>query len=173
MKKRWDSGDAIAKAKSYIDSLSIPEFVTGFESDDAEAKAPAFRDLITATSADVGKYLIYFGSYRALLEQHVADLEARKGAMTAHFDEAYNVLSFELIREYDMTEAKRPNKESLRGEIFLRNEDLGDIRRAIIEIEAMYQQALGRLKLYTSAVATISRVITVRTGGFDGDHRRD
>jgi hypothetical protein len=27
------------------------------------------------------------------------------------------------------------------------------------------------LKLYSSAVATISRVVTVRTGGFDGDRR--
>ena len=169
MKKRWNAADALTKAKSYMDTLEIPEFVTGFESGDY--KAPTFKDLITATPDQIGKYLIYFGAYRALLEQHVADLESRKGAMAAHFDEIYNVMSFELLKEYDMKGEKRPTKESTRGEIFLKNDDLGDLRRNIIEIEAMYQQALGRLKLYTSAVATISRVITVRTGGFDADRR--
>tara|TARA_Y100000034_G_scaffold97778_1_gene119531 strand:- start:64 stop:582 length:519 start_codon:yes stop_codon:yes gene_type:complete len=171
MKKRWDTDNALERANEYIKSMEIPKFETGFDISGKDAKAPTFKSLIEASLEDVGNYLIYFGAFRALLEQYVADLESRKGAMSAHFDEAYNVLSFELLREYDMEERKRPTKEATRGEIFLKNEELGDLRRSIIEVEAMYQQALGRLKLYTSAVATISRVITIRTGGFDNDRR--
>ena len=51
MKKRWNAADALTKAKSYMDTLEIPECVTGFESGDY--KAPTFKDLITATTTRV------------------------------------------------------------------------------------------------------------------------
>ena len=55
----------------------------------------------------------------------------------------------------------------MRGEVLMTNHALMDLRRDCIDINTAYQKVLGELKLYTSAYATVSRVVAIRTQAYE------
>ena len=55
----------------------------------------------------------------------------------------------------------------MRGEILMTTPALMDLRRNTIEVNTVYQKVLGELKLYTSAYATVSRVVAIRTQAYE------
>ena len=163
MKKRWSYTNAIDGAENYIGNLSIPTFGMSLDTPDADLK---FSDVIHASVTKLEEYLVVYGGYKSLLEQHVADIEARKGAMEAQFDEGYNVAMYQVAEEHVGKGERKPTKEQLRGEIMLSRESLAKLRRDVIDITTLYTSLLGQLKLYTSAFATVSRIVSLRTQAY-------
>ena len=93
MKKRWSYEDAVSQAKDYVDSISVPGFALSV---DKPQEGLNFADVMKADNKQLVDYLVMYGGSKSLLEQHVADLEARRGAMEAQFDEGYNIAIFQL-----------------------------------------------------------------------------
>ena len=88
MKKRWSYEDSVTLAKDYVDSISVPGFALKVES---PQEGLNFADVMKADNKQLVDYLVMYGGSKSLLEQHVADLEVRRGAMEAQFDEGYNI----------------------------------------------------------------------------------
>ena len=164
MKKRWSYEDAVSQAKDYGDSISVPGFALSV---DKPQEGLNFADVMKADNKQLVDYLVMYGGSKSLLEQHVADLEARRGAMEAQFDEGYNIAIFQLNQKYEAEERKKPTREQMRGEVLMTYPALMDLRRDCIDINTAYQKVLGELKLYTSAYATVSRVVAIRTQAYE------
>ena len=163
MKKRWGYTNSLDLADSYLENIALPTFSISLEKPDTDLK---FSDVVHATVNKLEEYLVIYGGYKSLLEQHVADIEARKGAMEAQFDEAYNVAMYQIADEYVGKGERKPTKEQLRGEIMLTRETLVKLRQDIIDATTVYIRLLGQLKLYTSAFATVSRIVSLRTQAY-------
>ena len=164
MRKRWSYEDAVVQAKDYVGNLAVPGFKLDVAKPDSDLN---FADVMRASNKQLVDYLVIYGGAKSLLEQNVADLEARRGAMEAQFDEGYNIAMFQLNGKYEAENKKKPTKEQMRGEILMTNPSLMDLRRNTIEINTVYQKVLGELKLYTSAYATVSRVVAIRTQAYE------
>jgi hypothetical protein len=164
MRKRWSYNDAISQANDYVANLNIPKIK--FQLDKPEADLN-FADVMNASAKELSDYLVMYGGIKGLLEQHVADLEARKGAMQAQFDEAYNISLFQVTEKYRIENERKPSKEQLRGEILMANPALMDLLRDSIDVTTIYNKTLGELRLYTSAYATVSRVVALRTKSYE------
>ena len=82
MKKRWSYDDAVSQAKEYVDSISVPGFALNV---DKPQEGLNFADVMKADNKQLVDYLVMYGGSKSLLEQHVADLEARRGAMEAQY----------------------------------------------------------------------------------------
>lgn len=164
MRKRWSYGDAIQQANDYVANLSIPKVVLDTNRPETELD---FSKVMTASAKELSDYLVVYGGLKGLLEQHVADLEARKGAMEAQFEEAYNIAMFKVADKYRIENQRKPSKENLRGEVLMTNPALMDLLRECINMKTVYQKTLGELRLYTSAYATVSRVVALRTKSYE------
>ena len=57
---------------------------------------------------------------------------------------------------------KKPNKESLKGEALVENKALNELRKGLIETEALATRIKGLRDAYVSQYATVSRVIALR-----------
>jgi hypothetical protein len=77
-----------------------------------------------------------------------------------------------LNQKYEAETKKKPTREQMRGEILMTTPSLMDLRRDCIDVNTVYQKVLGELKLYTSAYATVSRVVAIRTQEEKPDDRR-
>ena len=163
MKKRWSYSNATDLAENYLTGLGVPTFGMSLDTPDTDLK---FSDVIHASILKLEEYLGIYGGYKSLLEQHVADIEARKGAMEAQFDEAYNIAMYQVAEEHIGKGSRKPTKEQIRGEVMLTRESLANLRRDIIDVSTLYTRLLGQLKLYTSAFATVSRIVSLRTQAY-------
>ena len=67
--------------------------------------------------------------------------------------------------EYDQQEKKKPTREELRGEIISRFESLRELKRDLIEQQALLKKMSGLLNTYTTAYNTVSRIVALRTYG--------
>ena len=63
---------------------------------------------------------------------------------------------------------KKPTREELRGEIMTKFEALRELRRDLIEQQALLKKSTGLLNTYTTAYNTVSRVVALRTYGHQG-----
>ncbi len=163
MKKRWSHTNASDLADTYINNIALPTFSISLDTPDADLK---FGEVIHASVVKLEEYLVIYGGYKSLLEQHVADIEARKGAMEGQFDEAYNIAMYQVAEEYTTKGERKPTKEQLRGEVMLTRSSLAKLRQDIIDTTTVYTRLLGQLKLYTSAFATVSRIVSLRTQAY-------
>ena len=93
MRKRWSYEDAVVQAKDYVGNLAVPGFKLDVTKPDSDLN---FADVMRANNKQLVDYLVIYGGAKSLLEQNVADLEARRGAMEAQFDEGYNIAMFQL-----------------------------------------------------------------------------
>jgi len=131
MKKRWSYEDAISQAQEYVDSISVPGFALNVEK---PQEGLNFADVMKADNKQLVDYLVMYGGSKSLLEQHVADLEARRGAMEAQFEEGYNIAIFQLNQRYEAEAKKKPTREQMRGEVLMTNPALMDLRRDCIDV---------------------------------------
>ena len=88
-------------------------------------------------------------------------------AMEAQFEEAYNIAMFKVADKYRIENQRKPSKENLRGEVLMTNPALMDLLRECINMKTVYQKTLGELRLYTSAYATVSRLVALRTKSYE------
>ena len=107
-----------------------------------------------------------YGGYKAYMETVVSDYEAIVGAYDAAFNEGYNTALYKVVKEYEAEGLKKPTREELRGEIITRFNSLKEQKRELINQKAILERMQGLLNTYTTAYQTVSRVVALRTYGY-------
>ena len=158
---KWTPMKALGRAQKEVDALGIPIFKV----DLSERVELNFSKLMGYDNKNLEDFLTMYGGYKGYLETKVADIEATVGALDAAFNEGFNTALFRVAQEYDEQGKKKPTREELRGEIISRFESLRELRRDLIEQQALLKKMSGLLNTYTTAYNTVSRVVALRTYG--------
>jgi len=158
---KWTPMKALGRAQKELDALGLPVFTV----DLSERVDLNFSKLMGYDNKELEAFLTVYGGYKGYLETKVADIEATVGALDAAFTEGYNTALFKVAQEYDQQEKKKPTREELRGEIISRFESLRELKRDLIEQQALLKKMSGLLNTYTTAYNTVSRVVALRTYG--------
>jgi len=167
MQKRdsnWTPMKALGSASKYVDSLMVPTLEVNLD----EREHLEFSDLMNATNKELEEFLVVYGGYKAYLESQMADAQAKKNALNAAFDEGYATAVSRVADEREETGKKKFTREEIRGVVMDKYESLRELRREIIEQEAIETRVAGLLNTYTTAYNTVSRVVTIR---MDNTHR--
>ena len=154
----WPPMKALGTASKYIDSLMVPALDVNL--DDREHLE--FSDLMNATNKDLSEFLVVYGGYKAFLESQIADAQAKKNALNAAFDEGYATAVFRIADERETAGQKKLTRDEIRGAVMDKYEQLRELKREIIEQEAIDTRIGGLLNTYTTAYNTVSRVVTLR-----------
>tara|TARA_R110002020_G_scaffold67742_2_gene177707 strand:+ start:296 stop:772 length:477 start_codon:yes stop_codon:yes gene_type:complete len=152
---------ALGRAQREVESLGLPNFKVDLE----ERNDLEFSKLTNYDNKELEDFLTMYGGYKAYLETRVSDIEATVGALEAAFNEGYNTALFKVTQEYNETARKKPTREELRGEVLTRFESLRELKRELIEQQALLKKTQGLLNTYTTAYNTVSRVVALRTYG--------
>lgn len=158
---KWTPMKALGKAQQEIDSYGLPRFSV----DLSEREDLYFSDLTNYENKELEGFLTMYGGYKGYLESKVADTEATVGALDAAFTEGYHTALFRITQEYETQEKKKPTRDELRGEIMTRFDSLKELKRDLIEQEALLKKTEGLLNTYTTAYNTVSRIVALRTYG--------
>ena len=158
---KWTPMKALGKAQRELDSLGLPIFTV----DLSERPDLEFSKVMTSDNKELENFLIMYGGYKGYLETKVSDIESTVGALDAAFIEGYNTALFKVVQEYEEKNKRKPTKEELRGEIFSRFESLRELKRELIEQQALLKKMSGLLNTYTTAYNTVSRIVALRTYG--------
>ena len=158
---KWTPMKALGRAQREVESLGLPNFKVDLE----ERQDLEFSKLTNYDNKELEDFLTMYGGYKAYLETRVSDIEATVGAFEAAFNEGYNTALFKVTQEYNETARKKPTREELRGEVLTRFESLRELKRELIEQQALLKKTQGLLNTYTTAYNTVSRVVALRTYG--------
>ena len=158
---KWTPMKALGRAQREVESLGLPNFKVDLE----ERQDLEFSKLTNDDNKELEDFLTMYGGYKAYLETRVSDIEATVGAFEAAFNEGYNTALFKVTQEYNETARKKPTREELRGEVLTRFESLRELKRELIEQQALLKKTQGLLNTYTTAYNTVSRVVALRTYG--------
>ena len=121
-----------------------------------------FSDLMNSSNRELEEFLIVYGGYKAYLETRVADVKAKKSALSAAFDEGYATALSRIAEEREVEGKKKLTRDEIRGVALDNYSQLKELRQEIIEQEALEIQVDGLLNTYTTAYNTVSRVVTLR-----------
>ena len=161
MENKWTPMKALGTVQKSLDSLGFPVFKVDLtEREDLE-----FSKLTNYDNKQLEEFLTMYGGYKGYLETKISDIEATVGALEAAFTESYNTALFKVVKEYEDNNKKKPTKEELRGEIFSRFDALKELKRDLIEEQALLKRISGLLNTYTTAYNTVSRIVALRTYG--------
>ena len=161
MQKRptdWSPIKALGTASQYVDSLMVPGLSVNLE----DREHLEFSDLMNASNRDLSEFLVAYGGYKAFLESQIADAQAKKNALTAAFDEGFATAVFRIADERETAAQKKLTRDEIRGAVMDKYEQLKELKREIIEQEAIETRINGLLNTYTTAYNTVSRVVTLR-----------
>ena len=161
MQKRptdWSPIKALGTASQYVDSLMVPGVSVNLE----DREHLEFSDLMNASNRDLSEFLVAYGGYKAFLESQIADAQAKKNALTAAFDEGFATAVFRIADERETAGQKKLTRDEIRGAVMDKYEQLKELKREIIEQEAIETRINGLLNTYTTAYNTVSRVVTLR-----------
>ena len=158
---KWTPMKALGRAQKEIEALNLPTFTVDLE----ERPELDFSKLTNYDNKDLESFLTMYGGYKGYLETKVSDIESTVGALDAAFNEGYNTALFKITQEYDHLEKKKPTREELRGELLTKFESLRELKRDLIEQQALLKKMSGLLNTYTTAYNTVSRVVALRTYG--------
>ena len=158
---KWTPMKALGKAQKEIDSLGLPIFTV----DLSERPDLEFSKVMNSDNKELEDFLTMYGGYKGYLETKVSDIESTVGALDAAFTEGYNTALFKIVQEYDQKDKRKPTKEELRGEILSKFESLRELKRDLIEQQALLKKTDGLLNTYTTAYNTVSRIVALRTYG--------
>jgi len=161
---KWTPMKALGRAQREVDALGLPLF----QVDLSERRELNFSKLTNYENKELEDFLTMYGGYKGYLETKVSDIEATVGALDAAFTEGYNTALFKVTQDYDQQDKKKPTREELRGEILTKFESLRELRRELIEQQALLKKSTGLLNTYTTAYNTVSRVVALRTYGHQG-----
>ena len=161
MTDKWTPMKDLGTVQKSLDSLGFPVFKVDLtEREDLE-----FSKLTNYDNKQLEEFLTMYGGYKGYLETKISDIEATVGALEAAFTESYNTALFKIAKEYEDNNKKKPTKEELRGEIFSRFDALKELKRDLIEEQALLKRISGLLNTYTTAYNTVSRIVALRTYG--------
>ena len=113
------------------------------------------------TNDQLEEYLSLYGSYKSWLETQLSRAEARRGLLRGMFEDTLSKEQYSLSLQYD----KRQTKDFLRGEAMLNNKYLDDLHNDLLESDALCVRIGGMKDSYSSAFATVSRVVSLRISG--------
>lgn len=157
----WSPIKALANAQRNLDEINVPPFQTDLtEREDLE-----FSNLMNYDNKKLEEFLIAYGGYKAYLEAHVADCEAKRKALEAAFDEGYATAIFRIADDREEAGQKKLTREEVRGAAMSTYESLKQLRQEVIEQTALHQKMGGLLNAYKSAYDAVSRIVTLRTYG--------
>ena len=158
---KWTPMKALGKAQKELDSLGLPIFTV----DLSDRPDLEFSKVMNSDNKELEAFLTMYGGYKGYLETKVSDIESTVGALDAAFTEGYNTALFKIVQEYDQKDKRKPTKEELRGEILSKFESLKELKRDLIEQQALLKKTDGLLNTYTTAYNTVSRIVALRTYG--------
>lgn len=113
------------------------------------------------TNEQLEEYLSLYGSYKSFLEAQLSRAEARRGLLRGMFEDTLSKEQYNLSLQYD----KRQTKDFLRGEAMLNNKQLDELYGNLLEADALCVRIGGMKDSYSSAFATVSRVVSLRISG--------
>ena len=161
---RWSPFKAISDADQFVEELAVPPL--GKEV--TKEYGLEFTNLMNVDNKQLEEFLTMFGGYRAYLEHQLADVTAKKSAMEAAFEEGYATAIYRLAEERELEGKKKLTREEVRGAALTRYDNLRELRREVIEQEAVHTKVAGLLNAYKAAYDAVSRVVTLRTLGKEG-----
>ena len=161
---KWTPMKALGRAQKEIEALNLPTFKVDLE----EREDLNFSKLTNYDNKQLEDFLTMYGGYKGYLETKVSDIEATVGALDAAFNEGYSSALFKVAQGYDDSGKKKPTREELRGEILTKFESLSELRKDLIEHQALLKKSSGLLNTYTTAYNTVSRIVALRTYGNQG-----
>ena len=150
--------DVAKKTESFIDRLKVPEFSI----ENLHREIISLDNLQTLTNRELEEQLSLFGGYKSYLEAQLGQVESKKGAIEASYDAGLDQAMFIAEKAYLNKGLKKPNKESLKGEALDGNVSLNELRKGLIETEALATRVKRLRDAYVSQYATVSRVIALR-----------
>jgi|TARA_R110000744_G_scaffold16671_2_gene45709 flagellar biosynthesis/type III secretory pathway chaperone len=150
--------DVANKTEYFIDRLEIPEFSI----ENLHREIILLENLQTLTNRELEEQLSVFGGYKSYLEAQLGQVESRRGAIEASYNAGLDQEMFITEKAYLTKGLKKPNKESLKGESLVENKALNELRKGLIETEALATRIKGLRDAYVSQYATVSRVIALR-----------
>ena len=158
---KWTPMKALGRAQKEMDALGLPNLTV----DLAERLDLEFSKLTNYDNKQLEDFLTLYGGYKGYLETKISDIEATVGALDAAFTEGFNTALFKVAKEYEEEGRKKPTREELRGEILYKFESLRELKRDLIEQQALLKKTSGLLNTYTTAYNTVSRIVALRTYG--------
>ena len=159
--KGFSPDKTIESVEQEVIEMQVPALE--IDIDTIERPSLKLEDLNKCTNLELEEYLAMFGAYRAYLEAQLSLLEARRGILESSFEEGLNKMYYTLEQKYRSANGRKPVKESLRGEALASNPNLGNLRKELIQTDALYIRTLGLRNAYKIMWDTVSRVIALRT----------
>lgn len=155
---KWSPIKALGRAQREIEDMGVPKLNVDLE----EREHLDFSDLMNSSNRELEEFLIVYGGYKAYLETRVADVKAKRSALSAAFDEGYATALSRIAEERESEGKKKLTRDEIRGVALDNYSQLKELRQEIIEQEALEIQVDGLLNTYTTAYNTVSRVVTLR-----------
>jgi len=148
---------SIKKVDSFIGSLNLPRINIDLK----EREDLDFSKLTHYDNKEIEDFLAIYGGYKAYLEIKTTQIESKVSVLKASFDDLYSIQSHKVV---SMNRGgRKPTKEEIRGQIMADNDELAELSKEIIELEAILKRELGLLKAYDTFYSTVSRIVTLRT----------
>ena len=160
---QWTPIKALGRAQQQIDDLTVPPLGKEIMKD----YQLTFTNLMNEDNRKLEEYLTAYGGYKAYLETQVAETSSKKNALEAAFDEGYATAIFKLADERESEGKKKLTREEVRGAAMSTYEQLRELKREIIEQDAVHTRVSGLLSAYKAAYDAVSRIVTLRTYGTD------
>ena len=161
---KWTPIKALGKAQRHIDGLMVP----ALGKDVIKEYGLEFSNLMNEDNRKLEEFLTAYGGYKAYLEMQVSEVSSKKNALEAAFDEGYATAIFKLAEERESEGKKKLTREEVRGAAMSTYAQLRELKREIIEQDAVYTRVVGLLSAYKAAYDAVSRIVTLRTYGNDG-----
>jgi len=161
---KWTPIKALGKAQRHIDDLMVP----ALGKDVIKEYGLEFSNLMNEDNRKLEEFLTAYGGYKAYLEMQVSEVSSKKNALEAAFDEGYATAIFKLAEERESEGKKKLTREEVRGAAMSTYAQLRELKREIIEQDAVYTRVTGLLSAYKAAYDAVSRIVTLRTYGNDG-----
>ena len=160
---KWTPIKALGKAQRHIDDLMVP----ALGKDVIKEYGLEFSNLMNEDNCKLEEFLTAYGGYKAYLEMQVSEVSSKKNALEAAFDEGYATAIFKLAEERESEGKKKLTREEVRGAAMSTYAQLRELKREIIEQDAIYTRVTGLLSAYKAAYDAVSRIVTLRTYGND------
>ena len=161
---KWTPIKALGKSQRHIDDLMVP----ALGKDVIKEYGLEFSNLMNEDNRKLEEFLTAYGGYKAYLEMQVSEVSSKKNALEAAFDEGYATAIFKLAEERESEGKKKLTREEVRGAAMSTYAQLRELKREIIEQDAIYTRVTGLLSAYKAAYDAVSRIVTLRTYGNDG-----
>ena len=108
---KWSPIKALGRAQREIEDMGVPKLNVDLE----EREHLDFSDLMNSSNRELEEFLIVYGGYKAYLETRVADVKAKRSALSAAFDEGYATALSRIAEERELEGKKKLTRDEIRG----------------------------------------------------------